>query len=73
MDTASRGEIRVDGYEIFADSETSVATVNEKNYLYRVADDNEDVIFRVNVDYNDPNINNNLVTDSNVTVDVEGE
>ena len=72
MDIAFRGDIRVDSYEVFADSETSV-TVYETNYLYRVIDDDDVVIFTVDVVYSEPSIENYLVTDSTVIVDIEGE
>ena len=71
MDSANRGDIRVDAYDIFANRETSVM-VYETVYLHRVANDNDMVIFMVDVVYSDSNIYNLLVTKSSVTVDVEG-
>ena len=63
----------MDGYEIFPSSEMLLATVYQKSYLYRVVDDKNVVVFKVDVHYNDSSIENYLMTDSTVSVDVEGE
>ena len=52
MDSANRGDIRVDGYDIFANRETSVIVYETVN-LHRVANDNDMVIFMVDVVYSD--------------------
>ena len=53
--------------------QTLSVTVYETNYLYRVIDDDDVVIFTVDVVYGESSIENYLVTNSTVRADVEGE